>query len=278
LASQIHADGSLTNAQVPAYSTPDALAGLAAHPTADFLYVSGDPGVLKVFAIDSATGALSPTSSVTTPFIFDPVITPNGRYLYLASNPGQQGSTAWQIAGFSTNATTGALSPVPGSPISPATHAASSPIMMAIDPTGKFLYAAYVGSGGGLAAYSIDAASGALTAVPGSPFDVGDGPGSVAIDASGTFLLASMPTTLAVFSIDPGTGALTPGPASPFGTTEVWGGVAADPSGRYFYAGAVNKPATVFTLSIDQTTGATGSIGETTILGEYAVSFIALTH
>src|SRR5215472_7143190 len=55
---QIHADGSLTNAPVPYYPMPDSQVGLAAHPTADLLYASGNSGVLTVFAIDSATGAL----------------------------------------------------------------------------------------------------------------------------------------------------------------------------------------------------------------------------
>ena len=83
LAFQINADGSLTNAPVPSYSMPDAQVGLVAHPTADFLYASGNSGVLTVFAIDSATGALSPTSSVTLGNKFlknSAVITPNGRY------------------------------------------------------------------------------------------------------------------------------------------------------------------------------------------------------
>ena len=150
---------------------------------------------------------------------------------------------------------------------------------MATDPTGKFLYVRYqfvvvnVGYDGGLAAYSIDAASGALTAVPGSPFGVGGVPNSVAIDASGRFLIVSIfplggGSRLAVFSIDPGTGALTSVPGS-FGPTYVWGAVAADPSGPYVYAGTAlqtaNNPATVFVLSIDQATGALASIGETTI-------------
>jgi len=133
---QIHADGSLTNAPFPSFSWPDTPVGLVAHPTADFLYESGYSGVLTVFAIDSATGALSPTSSVTLgEFIKNSaVITPNGRYLYQDDvEPDDVFPTAWHVAGFSTNAATGALSPVPGSPLSPSTHSASSPRPMAID-------------------------------------------------------------------------------------------------------------------------------------------------
>jgi len=85
-----------------------------------------------------------------------------------------------------------------------------------------------VGDDGGLAGYSIDAASGALTAMPGSPFAIGGVPNSVAIDASGKFLMVSIfplggGSHLAVFSIDPGTGALTSVPGSPFGPAYSWG-------------------------------------------------------
>ena len=163
---------------------------------------------------------------------------------------------------------------------------------MAIDPTGKFLYVPYqfvvvnVGADGGLAAYSIDAASGALTAVPGSPFAVGGVPSSVAIDASGKFLIISIfppggGSRLAVFSIDSGTGALTSVPGS-FGSTYAWGAVAADSSGPYVYAGTAlqtaNNPAVVFALSIDQATGALTSVGQTTIPDKLGVAFLALTH
>ena len=298
---QINADGSLTNAPVPSYSMTDAQVGLVAHPTADFLYASGNSGVLTVFAIDSATGALSPTSSVTLSNEFlesSAVITPNGQYLYQNDLDRNDDlfPTSVQIAGFSTDAASGALSPVPGSPLtlttpSPSTTSSSGP--MAIDPTGKFLYVGYqfvvvnVGDDGGLAGYSIDAASGALTAVPGSPFAIGGVPNSVAIDPSGKFLIVSVfplggGSHLAVFSIDPGTGALTSVPGSPFGPTYSWGGVAVDPSGSYFYAGTAlqtaNRPATVFVLSLDQATGALASIGETTIPDKLGVSFLALTH
>ena len=300
LAFQINADGSLTNAPTPSYTMPDLPVGLVPHPTADFLYASGNSGVLTVFSIDPTTGALSPMSSVTLGNKFlknSAVITPGGRYLYQndVDRNDDLFPTSVQLAGFSTDAATGALSPVPGNPLtlttpSPSTTSGTGP--MAIDPTGKFLYVGYqfvvlnVGDDGGLAAYSIDAASGALTVVPGSPFGVGGVPSSVAIDASGRFLIVSIfplggGSRLAVFSIDPGTGALTSVPGS-FGPTYVWGTLAADPSGPYVYAGSAletaNNAAIVFVLSIDQATGALASVGQTTIPDKLGVSFIALTH
>lgn len=302
LAFQINADGSLTNAPVPYYSMPDTPWGLVAHPTADFLYVSGYSGTLTGLAIDSATGALSLTSSVSLGNEFirnSAVITPNGQYLYQDDvYPDDVYPTSWQITGFSTNSATGALSSVPGSPLSPTIHAGSSATMMAIDPTGKFLYVGYefwvanVGGDGGVAAYSIDAASGALAAVPGSPFDVGGVPNSVAIDSSGKFLIVSIGPRLggppgncfAVLSIDINTGALTSVQGSPFGPMQACGFVAADPAGPYIYTGSSpgteNASGTVSVLSIDQATGKLALIGEATVPGTVggSVSFIALTH
>jgi 6-phosphogluconolactonase len=300
LALQINADGSLANASVPSYQMSDAQIGLLAHPMADFLYASGNSGVLTVLAIDLATGALSPTSSVTLGNKFlknSAVITPSGRYLYQndVDRNDDLFPTSVQLAGFSTDAATGALSPVPGSPLTlttPSPSTTSDTGSMAIDPTGKFLYVPYqfvvvnVGVDGGLAAYSIDPTSGALTAVPGSPFGIGGAPSSVAIDASGKFLIVSIfplggGSRLAVFSIDPATGALTSVPGS-FGPTYVWGGVAADPSKPFVYAGTIststNTPAALFVLSIDQTTGALTPIGQTAFPNAYGVGFIALTH
>src|SRR5262249_53408129 len=247
---KMNADGSLTNAPSPSFSTPDTPYGLVAHPTADFLYASSSSGVLSVFTFDSETGALNLASSVSLPtesalaVANSAVITPNGRYLY--QNYGQYPAVV-QIAGFSIDSATGALSAVPGSPLSPSTPSTASASQMAIDPAGKFLYASSqsfvpnVGPDGGMDAFSIDSTTGALTAVPGSPFSVGGVPGSVAIDASGSFLIVGTGprlgggpgNCLAVLSIDPGTGALTPVPGSPFGPLQACGGVAADPSGAF---------------------------------------------
>ena len=307
---KINPDGSLTNAPSPSLSLPDTPVGLVAHPTADFLY-SSSSGVLSVFAINSETGALNLTSSVSLGSnnvpIGNPVTTPDGRYLYQDDlyypNSVGQSPALLQIAGFSTDAATGALSPVPGSPLtlttpSPSTTSSLGP--MAVDPAGKFLYVGYqfvvtnVGTDGGLAAYSIDAPSGALTAVPGSPFDVGGVPNSVAIDASGRFLIVSIyprlggppGNCLAVLSINTSTGALTSVPGSPFGPLQSCGAVAADTSGELVYAGTTSDglpgaaSAAIFVLSVDQTTGALAAIGQGGPENPsfFSVSSIALTH
>jgi 6-phosphogluconolactonase (cycloisomerase 2 family) len=288
LAFQINADGSLTAAPVPFYKS-FSVGGLAIHPTADFLYVSCFPG-LAVFAIDSATDALTLTSTVDlgTAVTDSAATTPNGEFLYQSSVTNDNAPPQLQIAGFSTNTATGALSPIPGIT---STFESDSANTTVIDPSGKFLYVGYqfsvggLGYYGGVAAYSIDAASGELTDVPGSPFSVDGAPNSAAIDASGKFLIVSIgllpgvaspsPNCLAVFSIESGTGTLTPVPGSPFGPFDTCEGVAADPSGEYVYVGSVS---TVSVLSIDQATGELAPISQATLPGAMGVSFIALTR
>jgi len=298
---QINPDGSLTNAPSPSFSMTDTPVGLVAHPTADFLYASSSSGVLSVFAINSGTGALDLTSSVSLggnniEVGTSPAITPNGKYLYQADvyYPNGLGQTPAlnQLAAFSIDSATGALSAVPGNPVSTDISIRS----MSIDPTGKFLYASYFAHNQ-VAAFLIDATSGTLTAVPGSPFAVGGSATTIvttiAVDASGKFLIVGLEpgavgNCLDVLSIDPGTGALTLVPGSPFGPATLFcGSVAADPSEPLVYAGTGGiqpgpgvPPATVVALSVDQTTGALTPVGQAAVpdTTKVTVDFIAMTH
>ena len=151
---------------------------------------------------------------------------------------------------------------------------------MSIDLTGKFLYATY-GFSNELAAFSIAATSGMLTAVSGSPF-VGSASTiltQIALDASGKFLIGDLEFSdltsgvrncLDVLSIDSGTGALTLASGSPFAPAAVFCEfVAVDPSEPLVYVGAARgiqagpgvPPATVVALSVDPTTGALTQVG-----------------
>jgi 6-phosphogluconolactonase len=295
---QINPDGSLTSAPSPSFSMTDTPVGLVAHPTADFLYSSSSSGVLSVFAINSGTGALNLTSSVSVggtniiQIVNSAVITPDGKYLYQAAwyYPNGFGQPALnQLAVFSIDSATGALSAVPGNPFS----TMISPLgFMTIDPTGKFLYASNPLEKE-VAAFSINATSGTLTAVPGSPFSLGGNPTSVAIDSSGEFLIVSIEpgalgNCLDVLSIDSGTGTLALVPGSPFGPAALYCGfVAADPSEPLVYAGTGGgqagpgtPPAIVFALSVDPATGALAPVGQAAVPDglKVNVDFIATTH
>ena len=72
--------------------------------------------------------------------------------------------------------TVGALSPVPGSPFA----AGAQPSSILIDPTGKFAYVANSGADT-VSAYTIDAGSGALTALPAAAIATGQAPLALAV-------------------------------------------------------------------------------------------------
>ena len=78
------------------------------------------------------------------------------------------------VSAYAIDASTGALTKVKGSPFS----AGPQPWGIAVDPTGKFAYVTNVtmcspSATGSVSAYAINASSGALTQVKGSPFNRG---------------------------------------------------------------------------------------------------------
>jgi 6-phosphogluconolactonase (cycloisomerase 2 family) len=79
-----------------------------------------------------------------------------GAYLYAAAGT--------NLFGFSIEKQTGALSPLPGSPVAVGTTADS----LSIDPTNQFIYVTSR-SAGKVTGFALDAATGALTTMPGSP-------------------------------------------------------------------------------------------------------------
>lgn len=98
-----------------------------------------------------------------------------------------------------------ALAPVAGSPFA----GFLSPNSVTVDPSGKFAYVAKRDAAN-VAAFTIEA-SGALTAVPGSPYLTGQGPFSVIVDSSGFASTANqISNTVSTFRIDATNGALTP--------------------------------------------------------------------
>jgi 6-phosphogluconolactonase len=114
------------------------------------------------------------------------------------------------ISGYSINRTTGALTPIAGSPF-PA--GGISPSSVAVAPSGKFAYVTNLANGK-VSGYTIDP-TGALTPIAGSPFPAGGfGPLSVAVDRSGKFAYVTNYVTehknVSGYKIDPTTGALTP--------------------------------------------------------------------
>jgi 6-phosphogluconolactonase len=189
---------------------------LVVDPSGKFLYASDDdsPGRILAFTIDPS-GALTPVPG--SPFtIPTPSTVPNsepygivdtGSFVYAAL------SAANQIAAFSIDRGTGALTFVPGSAFS----AGSGPAVLTL--TNNFLYAVNW-TEGNISGYSVDPGSGALTPVPGSPF--GSDSATLAADPSGKYLYASQLDGIQGYNIDSLTGALTVGIANQGNDGSFW--------------------------------------------------------
>jgi 6-phosphogluconolactonase (cycloisomerase 2 family) len=164
---------------------------------------------------------------------------------------------AWfasNISAYSIDGTTGALTPVAGSPFS----VGDSPASVTVHPTGQFAYVANCGAPcggfsniGSLSAFSLDRKTGALTPIAGSPFPTdGYGPLSLMVHPTGQFVyVGNWDGSVSAYSIDGTTGALTPVAGSPFLTGMA---VTVDPTGRFVYVANFSVSA----YSIDGTTGA----------------------
>jgi hypothetical protein len=160
---------------------------VAVDPSGKFAYVTSYSGTVSVYTINSITGDLIPAPGSPFAANLSPVsvaVDPSGKFAYVANYCGNGGCSIGAVSAFNINTTTGALTPVPGSPY--ATGAV--PNTVAVDPSGKFVYVASqcaVGSCsrgiGIVSAYAINSASGALTPVIGSPFFAGVSPVSLAI-------------------------------------------------------------------------------------------------
>src|SRR5690242_15214079 len=130
------------------------------------------------------------------------------------------------VSGFSV-ASNGTLTPVPGSPF--ATGGTGTGVCCLNRPTignvGNFLFTSNTGSNN-VSVFSINAGTGALSLVAGSPFATGGSgdPFGIALSPTpdGMFLMAanSGSNNLTVFSIA-GSGALTPIAGSPFPTLSI---------------------------------------------------------
>jgi len=230
---------------------------IAIDPDGKFVYVAnqgmvGGSGNISAYAMDSSTGALtavagSPFTAGSNPQFV--AIDPTGKFAY-AANEGSSNVSAYAI-----NATTGALTAIPGSPFS----ALWRPSSIAFDPSGRFAYVTL--SSNSVSAYAINATTGALTAIPGSPFSAGQFPSSIAFDLSGKFVYvanAGLEWTsgdISAFTINASTGALTAVAGSPFPAGANSRFVAFDPTGNFAYvANADSNDVSAYT--INSSTGA----------------------
>ena len=142
-------------------------------------------------------------------------IHPNQRLIFFATSGGTQG----YVCAYRIDPVARTLSPAPGSPFPTGGEPADA---LAIDPSGKFLYST-ADADSAVTAFSINAKTGALTRIVGSPFATAPNPSSAVIDPAGRFLYVATSAnktfagTITAYAIDASTtGALTPIAGSPF--------------------------------------------------------------
>ena len=204
----------------------------------------GRPGIMVVatylggissFTID-ASGAPRPAGAPLDADAQFYAVTahPTGSFVYAADLRGR-------VYGYRVNRDDGTLVAVPNSPLIIGGQA----ITAAIDPQGRGLY---VGNSGddSLYVFSIEATTGALTAVDGSPFALGAVPAGIAFHPAAAFAFVSSAALSAaggggihVFNLDPASGK----PAgeiigSPFFPTLFGGALVMHPSGKFLYDSA----------------------------------------
>jgi 6-phosphogluconolactonase (cycloisomerase 2 family) len=229
--------GALTPITGSPFTTGDGPVSLTVGPSGKFVYAANSgPGNISVYAIDGATGALTPVTG--SPFTAgeDPnsvVVSPSGKFAYVAN----QGPASADISAYTVDATTGALTPVDGSPFPFPSSDGGRPTSAAVNPAGNFLYVTS-NNDSDVAAYSINATTGALTLVSGSPFSVASDAASLTIAPSGKFAYIAGgdgTSVVSAFNINAATGALTPVTSSPFAAGINPSSVTVDPTGTLLY-------------------------------------------
>jgi len=160
---------------------------LALDPSQNYLFLSvpATAGNFLAFAVNQANGALTqvPGSPYTAGTSDGPVAAePSGRFVYVGD------PTTNTIFGFSIGSN-GALTALPGSPY----PANGQPKAFLVHPTGKYLFAIYNAQNavGSVAVFAIDANTGALAPVAGSPFSTAYSSVALAQDPAGKFLYVS---------------------------------------------------------------------------------------
>lgn len=218
---------SLGTAQAP-FSAPGDLESVAIDPQGRYLYaIATNPSALYQLGINSGSGELTLLSTtMESADIRIVVADPNGKFIYANDE------TGGHILAYLVNG--GSLSPISGSPFT--IPSSGQPIYLTMESKGKFLYAPLLS--GGIAGFSIDSSTGVLSDIPGSPFDSGNLPFTLASDPLGRFLYAIDTNLSSVegFNIDATTGALTSIMGSPFNFPSPVNSLAVDASGNFLYA------------------------------------------
>jgi 6-phosphogluconolactonase len=205
----INSTGQLATVTGSPFATSTSPQAAVVDHSGKFLYVSNNEdalGGISAYSIDAA-GALTPVpgSPFSTLVNGGPAglaASPTGNFLYVA----MAGTTTAgnQIVAETINPSTGALSPVVGSPFG----TGNAPLTVTIDPSGKFLYSTN-SADSTVSGFSLDPTSGALTSV-GSATATGPQPFAAVINSTTGLLFVAcvQSTSISAYTVN-SSGALT---------------------------------------------------------------------
>jgi len=198
-------------------------------PDGNFLIVANNGSHnISVFSRDLVTGALTPVAGSpfnTTAYPHALAVTPDNKHV-LVTHDGAGGVDVYTL-----NSISGALALV-------ANYATGNgPYSVAISASGNFAYVANSLSNS-VSVFSINAITGVLTPIVGSPFATGINPYCVALspDDLYAYVVNKTDNTISVFAIDSITGALTVISGSPYATGASPYFVVVSPDGNMVYA------------------------------------------
>ncbi len=248
---------------------------IAVDPTGKFAYVASQgcdfSGYVSMYTINPTTGALAsigPPVPTNDEFTDSVTVDPSGKFAYVASSGDVWDIDFGSVVTYAINPTTGALTSTTGGIIGTGVNGTAELFnSVAVDPSGKFAYAADggafpAGSFGGdssVSMYTINSTTGALTS--NGMIAAGSGPASVAVDPAGKFAYVANWTydtegSVSMYTIDATTGALTFIGSIAAGTSAF--SVAVDPAGKFAYVAnwtGNDTEGSVSMYTIDATTG-----------------------
>jgi 6-phosphogluconolactonase (cycloisomerase 2 family) len=211
---------------------------VTSHPSGRYVYVGTYNGITG-FTSNATTGQLTSIAgsspvfgTYASPYMLGVAVTPTGRYVYTAN-----ANTA-SVSAYMVDGGNGALTLIATYPTG------QCPNGVTVEPAGKFVYVVTeCGATQGVWGYAIDEATGALTAVSGSPFASGTATRAVAAAPNGQVLyVTDTNQQLRGYTINGTTGALTLISGFPVstGVNTNYNGLTLDPTGRFLYAGGTS--------------------------------------
>jgi 6-phosphogluconolactonase (cycloisomerase 2 family) len=265
------ATGALTLVAGSPYSVTDDCSSVTIAPSGKFLYTGGGSTSFSAFEINTTTGALTQVTGspfATGTFVNWLTLNPQGNILYVTNSfLGDPQPTSNEVWTYSINAATG----VPT--LSSITRTRQGPSSLALGGgtagvtyTPKFAYVPN-DDGNNVSGYTVNATTGVLSSIAGSPFQTGapsgsdPSPISAAVNPSGNFVYVAdfngNGTTgyVSAYSINASTGALTAITDSPFTAGNQPESITVDPSGSYVYVANLFDN-TISGYSINSSSGA----------------------